>query len=249
MKQKDNQEKKYEKSVNRAASLFLLLMVVFVIVLVWVGTSVFYKNQTIEVVNIVKPNRIETSKIYDAKLVKNYDDFEGIDNFDYIELGRYNGKKIEWIVLDAKNGEALIVSKYVLRAMQFTDKEKKFWQNWWSISDVKGWLENEFYAECFSESEKSEILGKGFFKTKITILDNKEIEKYFGVSETHKKTKLFPGIDDSNIEVQEGYVPYWTKTDKKNRISAVKSDGELNSDGYKPTNKTIGIRPALYIKY
>ena len=248
---------KYEKNVERVSNLFLGLVVFFIIVVTWFLTNAFFSNQTVNVIAVPKSKKIDISNIKEAKLVKEYEDIETIESFDYIEFGKYNGKNIEWIVLKADKGEALIISKYVLKSSSFVDKDKKaFLENWWGISNVKRWLNEEFYSDAFTDEEKELIIEKGGFinKEKITILDNKEIKKYFGkngkeIVKNHTKTMLYPGVTDNNIDLSNGYVPYWTKTDKNNRISSVKGTGELNEDGYKPTNNKIGIRPVIYIKY
>ena len=198
-------------------------------------TNAFFSKQTENIIAVPKSKKIDISNIKDAKLVKEYEDIETIDRFDYIEFGKYNGKNIEWIVLKADKGEALIISKYVLKSSSFVDKDKKKWrENWWEISNVKKWLNEEFYSDAFTDEEKVLIIEKGFVhKEKITILDNKEVKKYFGkngkeIVANHTKTMLFPGVIDSNIDLLNGYVPYWTKTDKNDRISSVKGTGELN---------------------
>ena len=256
IKMNSNKKSKYEKNVDRVSNLVLGIVVFFIIVVTWFLTNAFFSNQTANVIAVPKSKKIDISNIKEAKLVKEYEDIETIESFDYIEFGKYNGKNIEWIVLKADKGEALIMSKYVLKSSSFADKDKKaLWENWWEISNVKQWLNEEFYSGAFTDEEKEQIIEKGVVnKEKITILDNKEIKKYFGnngkeIVKNHTKTMLFPGVIDSNIDLSDGYVPYWTKTDKKNRISSVKGTGELNEDGYKPTNNRIGIRPVIYIKY
>ena len=247
---------KYEKKVERTSNLMVVAVVAFVIIIVYFITNTIFDKKNVTVVNVPKAKKIEIENIKDAKVVKDYKDTENVDSFDYIEFGNYNGKSIEWIVLKADKGEALIISKYVLKSNQFYIKDKKnFGENWWEISNVKEWLNNEFYNESFNSDEKNKIVEKGFMKKeKVTILDNKEIKNLFGMNNklvinNHTKTILLPGIQDDNIDLSDGYVPYWTKTVKSDRISVVKSSGELNEDGYLPTHNKIGIRPAMYIKY
>lgn len=249
-------DEQYEKDVNRTSNIILIVLVVVVISLAWCLTSIFYKRQTGGEEVLTKAKRIELTNIKDAKIIKEYEYDDIIDSFDFIEFGTYNNKKIEWVVLKAEKGEALVVSKYVLKSLPFYDNDSKnFFENWWQISNIKKWLNDEFYNKSFTVNEKNLIVEKGFLsKERITILDNQDIKKFFGendkkVIESHTKTRLFPGVSDENIEISNGYVPYWTKTIKSNRVSVINSSGELNEDGYRPTNKTIGIRPAIYIKY
>ena len=78
-----------------------------------------------------------------------------------IEFGSYDGDKdkfnrkepIEWIVLDVDEDEsaALLLSKYCL--------EKQEWNGGiWETCSLRKWLNDEFYDEAFSSSEKQRIL-------------------------------------------------------------------------------------------
>ena len=82
-----------------------------------------------------------------------------------IEFGSYDGDKdkfnrkepIEWIVLDVddKEGVALLLSKYCLERLSYLEECTDVT---WETCTLRKWLNDEFYDEAFSLSEKQRIL-------------------------------------------------------------------------------------------
>lgn len=85
-----------------------------------------------------KENRLNSKKtltldeIDKVKLVTEYSDDAVIDEIDTIKFGKYpqdsrdkdDKQDIEWIVLDRKDGKALLLSKYILDCKKYDDLEK-----------------------------------------------------------------------------------------------------------------------------
>ena len=63
---------------------------------------------------------------------------------------------IEWIVLDAKGGSALLLSRYELAMRPFHADWKDGVE--WAGSDLRAWLNGEFLAEAFDAEEAEDIL-------------------------------------------------------------------------------------------
>ena len=63
---------------------------------------------------------------------------------------------IEWIVLDAKDGSALLLSRYELAARPF----HRDWEGGveWAACDLRAWLNGAFFAEAFGAEEAEGIL-------------------------------------------------------------------------------------------
>lgn len=129
-----------------------------------------------------------------------------ISDFEIIEFGKYqqsynsekndwNEDPIEWIVLekDSENKRALIISKYILdvRFNVYKSGEKN---TTWENSNIRTWLNNEFYNIAFTEEEKNKIkevqlvnednddymtLGGRDTMDKIFLLSISEARKYF----------------------------------------------------------------------
>ena len=92
---------------------------------------------------------------------------------DHITFGHYeqdnnlkNGKEeIEWIVLDRKENQLLVISKYGLDAKAYHTESTDVT---WETCDLRGWLNDTFYQEAFSEEERQQIE-----KTNVINEDNK----------------------------------------------------------------------------
>ena len=78
---------------------------------------------------------------------------------DIVTLGRWeqdgkteNGAEpIEWIVLAAENGKALLISKYCLDAQPFDQSLK---DKSWALCSLRRWLNGDFLQSAFSEEEQ-----------------------------------------------------------------------------------------------
>ena len=82
---------------------------------------------------------------------------------DSVTLGTYNlnnnaedgDESIEWTVIAIENGKALIVSKLCIDARIYNEgKESVTWES----SDIRAWLNGDFFAGSFDETEKGYIL-------------------------------------------------------------------------------------------
>ena len=91
---------------------------------------------------------------------------------DVIEFGTYeqdniksNGKEaIEWEVLDCYDGQALLISKYILDSQAYNFE---FSVVDWENSSLRAWLNTEFYDTAFSTADKQSVLN-----TKLVNADN-----------------------------------------------------------------------------
>ncbi len=108
---------------------------------------------------------------------------------DYITFGKYeqdgdtsNGKEdIEWLVLDVQDGKALVTSKYALDAQPYNiDRVDVTWET----CTLRSWLNNDFYSEAFSNTDKSKIS-----VTKVTAENNPEYQTEVG-NDTQDKVFL-----------------------------------------------------------
>ncbi len=81
---------------------------------------------------------------------------------DYIWFGSYeqdndtsNGKEdIEWLVLEVKDGKALVISKYALDCKEYSTKNTDVT---WETCTLRKWLNNDFINAAFSADEKAMI--------------------------------------------------------------------------------------------
>jgi hypothetical protein len=100
---------------------------------------------------------------------------------DIIEFGSYpfetdgTEKPIEWRILEKnEDGTALLISKYGLDAMRFDSSS-----NNWEQSEIRMWLNNEFYNATFKDEEKNAIIKNRETGSKVFLLSEDEANKYF----------------------------------------------------------------------
>ena len=88
--------------------------------------------------------------------------FNNIKVGDYIKFGAYeqdsdtsNGKEeIEWLVLEVKDGKALVISKYALDCKPYNES---YTEVTWETCTLRSWLNNDFINAAFSAVEKTMI--------------------------------------------------------------------------------------------
>ena len=82
--------------------------------------------------------KVFVSEINDEVIIGEYEQDNNLEN----------GKEpIEWIVLGKDNDDLLLISRYILKKMRFGSTYL------WEKSEVREWLNNEFYNESFNEKE------------------------------------------------------------------------------------------------
>lgn len=77
-----------------------------------------------------------------------------------VTLGRYeqdgstkNGPEpIQWIILKSEGSRKMLMSLYALDAMPFNNSSSR---TTWAESPIRDWLNDVFYAQAFSDAEKS----------------------------------------------------------------------------------------------
>ena len=127
-----------------------------------------------------------------------------------IEFGNYpqdkdgTEKPIEWIVMKKEGNQVLLLSKYVLDVKPYNEE---FEDVTWETSDIRQWLNNEFYTTAFNKTEKAKIqtsLTKNEDNSKYgTSGGNDTEDKVFLLSEKEAET-LFSN-DDERIAKVTGY--------------------------------------------
>ena len=62
---------------------------------------------------------------------------------------------IEWLVLDVKDGKALLLSKYIMESMPYHEREEAVS---WEDCTLREWLNGTFYETAFNEEEQARIV-------------------------------------------------------------------------------------------
>ena len=199
-------------------------------------------------------NMIVNAKVGDTVTFGNFDQD---DNYD-------NGKEdVEWIVLEKKeDGKMLLLTKYAIECVRY---HKKAVPITWEESFIRGWLNDGFIKECFTE-EQSWVIPT-------TYVVNKDNEKYGteGGNDTYDQVFLL-SIDEalryfdddlsrktSATETAKLHFAYsdpfnntawWLRSPSfQSDMAALISDaGEVYQGAFhKVTELYISTRPALWI--
>ena len=144
-----------------------------------------------------------------------------------IEFGNYpqdkdgTEKPIEWIVMKNEGNQVLLLSKYVLDAKPYNNEE---WGDvTWETSDIRQWLNNEFYTTAFNKAEKAKIQtsltknednskygtsGGNDTEDKVFLLSEKEAETLFS-NDDERIAKVTGYAEKSGVYVNEEKVAWW----------------------------------------
>ena len=163
-----------------------------------IETSDITKMNTIEFyVEAAEKNNIEENIICDISVNESvfFGKYEQ-DNQSYT-----NNEQIEWIVLDIKNGKALLLSKYILDAKRFNENSD---YNTWEYSSLRTWLNNDFYNKAFNNYEKEAIVRTDNMtfenKTWETKGGNQTQDNVFLLS-LYEADKYFPNYRENTVAV------------------------------------------------
>ena len=166
-----------------------------------------------------------------------------------IYIGEYGGEKIEWIVLDVKDGKALLLSKYVIDARPFNTRDRKIS---WKLCSLRTWLNVDFYMDAFTTGEKSLILktdlpGEDDVTDRIFLLSEQEMGQYFPYEGEERNAYPTRYAMDQGAEMYiDGTTEWWLRTTGyRENLSLVVStfsnrDENVKLDYY-------GVRPAMWI--
>ena len=137
-----------------------LLIITFTIVLVITIVSFGYADQNNKTIDKADNNGTRSTYFVNSGLGS---EAEYSIN-DTIRFGRYeqdniadNGyENIDWIILEVKEGKALLISKNVLDCRQYD--EDSWLHPDWEQSDLRSWLNHGFFQTAFSKEEQKAIL-------------------------------------------------------------------------------------------
>lgn len=202
----------------------------------------------------------------DGKTNENTVNFKEIKKGDTILMGDagqygqtdFDTDKIEWTVLDVKDGKALLLSRFVLFEDYYNNKyyyntlSKKGDIVTWSNSYIREKLNGEFYSKIFSDSEKRRIIS-----SELTNADNPEYGTSGGKNTTDKiflidvfDAQRYFSSEDSLRAFTSWYLR--TPGGSINNASYIDRNGVLQIYGESVNDfgnwtNTNGIRPAMWI--
>ena len=187
---------------------------------------------------------------------------------DTVSFGRYpqdedgGVKPIEWTVMKKEENKVLLLSKYVLDERPYN---KKFEEVTWETSDIRRWLNSDFYITAFNDIEQSKIAdtlvrtennpkhgtaGGNDTEDKVFLLSIEEVESFF-INDGERKAKTTKYAEKACFLMNdERYAWWWLRSPGYCGYSAV---GVLNSygwvirEGFSVDYDGDGVRPALWL--
>lgn len=224
--------------------------------------------------------------INNIKTVGEYKNDTLIDNMDTIKFGSYyihndivkNKEPIEWIVIDKKDNEALLLSKYALDLKSYNNEKRNCT---WETCSLRQWLNNDFYDIAFNDEEKNlikttkvinneinpeytEVSGGNDTNDRLFCLSINECIKYFGagVSDasdtirlTTRETDYLKGKDEvTNLDIDwsHDYCSFWLRSTgcSFDTASFVANNGGIFCCGDDVScDEYYCVRPAMWVEY
>ena len=172
---------------------------------------------------------------------------------DYVEFGNYpqtanaDIKTIEWQIQAKENNKMLVISKYGLEARRFASSSKN-----WKHSEIRKWLNGDFYNKAFNEKEKTYIEP---FETFSGVLDNvfllskEEVEKYFVYDDARKCKATEYAVKNGAYVADNACSWWWLRSpflSRNRHVYNVSTNGYSNRSNY-VYGTHILVRPALCI--
>ena len=160
-----------------------------------------------------------------------------------------------------EGNQVLLLSKYVLDAKPYNEEFEKVT---WETSDIRKWLNNEFYTTAFNKTEKAKIQasliknednseygtsGGNDTEDKVFLLSEKEAETLFS-NEEERIAKATEYAEKSGVYVNEEKAAYWwlrSPGDSGDDAAEVIYSGWVYRDGDSVYDNSGGVRPALHL--
>ena len=252
--QSGNRAKEETKKVQKKNDYFPLIVGILILLGI-VGTFAYNKSVFEETASKTESSSQEKDKNPEYKVGET------------IEFGNYpqdkdgTEKPIEWIVMKNEGNQVLLLSKYVLDAKPYNEE---FEEVTWETSDIRKWLNNEFYTTAFNKAEKAKIQtsliknednsehgtnGGNDTEDKVFLLSEKEADTLFSNDE-ERIAKATEYAEESGVYVNEDKAAWWwlrSPGSYSNDAAGVSNNGWVFRRGDYVDDNVGGVRPALYL--
>lgn len=209
-------------------------------------------------------------KAGDIRLIKFKEQLKDIKVGNYIKFGAYkqdnntfNGKEdIEWLVLEVKDGKALVISKYALDCKPYNTS---YTAVTWETCTLRKWLNSNFLGVAFSADEKAMIPTVTVSADKnpeystnpgnatqdqMFLLSITEANKYFSSDSARQcKPTEYAVAGGAYVSSSNGNCWWWLRSPGGSQYGAayVGIDGVVNEGGISVLYDNYAVRPALWI--
>ena len=163
--------------------------------------------------------------------------------------------------MKAEKNKMLLLSKYVLDAQPYN---KKFKEVTWETSDIRRWLNSDFYITAFNDIEQSKIAntlvrtennpeygtaGGNDTEDKVFLLSIEEAESFF-INDGERKAKTTKYAEKAGVVMDdERYAWWWLRSpgSVSGDAAGVDNFGWVYRSGV--YDYYVGVRPALWLNF
>lgn len=232
------------------------------------------QNKIIEKLSSVRSSQSIRDELCTFELGKNliqkFDFLQNIKEHPYIIFGAYeqdnktaNGKEdIEWLVLEVKDGKALVISKYALDRKPYNTS---YTDVTWETCTLRKWLNNDFINAAFSAEEKAKIptvtvssdKNPKFSKNpgnatqdQVFLLSITEANKYFSSDSAGQcEPTDYAVANGAYVDSDNGNCSWWLRSPGDGQLSAayVGHNGFVYDYGRDVSNDSNAVRPAMWL--
>ena len=195
---------------------------------------------------------------------------DGYEIGDVITFGTYEqdnnrrdgAEDIQWIVLDQKDDQIMLISKYCLDSMPYHNALEPV--NW-EYCSLRQWLNTEFLETAFTEEERSRIVevtndnpehdraktssGRSTID-RVFILSRQEAQDLFTSYASRKAAPTDYAIARGAYVNKDNLMGWWwlrTTSYKLDHVTYATSGGDVSSEGREVTRSDAAIRPVIWI--
>ena len=187
---------------------------------------------------------------------------------DYVVFGTYeqdnnasNGtENIEWIVLEIKDGKALVISRYGLDSQRYHTNRTDIT---WETCSLRKWLNDDFINSAFSDKERAIIPtatvaadkntkydtdpGKAT-QDQVFLLSHPEVKRYFRSDVARQCVPTVYAVARGVYE-NGGGCNWWLRSPgwEPYTTTYVVEDGDIYDTGGNVDGKILAVRPAMWI--
>ena len=217
-----------------------------------------------------KDSTDKANSIYDKYKVENLKENLKVAKVgDYVVFGAYeqdnntsNGKEdVEWLVLEIKDGKALVISKYVLFWKQYN---RSYTDVTWETCTLRKWLNSDFLGAAFSADEKAMIPtvtvpadknpeystnSGNTTQDQVFLLSITEANKYFSSDSARQCEPTDYAANGAYVNSFNGNCHWWLRSSGyyQNYAAYVSYDGNVIGSGLDVDVVDFAVRPAMWI--
>lgn len=217
-------------------------------------------------VELFASNNVKNNNDLILKNVKVGDIVEFGRFYDYVDDETIERVPIKWKVIDEVGDHSLLITQYIIKTMPYN-------YSWsptnWEKSNVRSWLNYDFYDIAFNDVEKEQIskviienIGNYYYKVedvfrtrdRVFLLSIEEVKQYFNSESecmvTGTEYANREGLWISKYATSTGYSVWWLRSPGKSLSSAaiMHAAGSIGLGGDGVATRGNGLRPCIWVK-